>query len=61
MMTDDIVTEAIPITFGPNWGVPGGHGIGVKIDEDKLAKYHELFQERGQFQPYDALLIGTEL
>jgi L-alanine-DL-glutamate epimerase-like enolase superfamily enzyme len=61
MMTDDIVTETIPITCRPDWGVPEGHGIGVEIDLDKLAKYHELYQRRGQFQPYDPVLIGTEL
>jgi L-alanine-DL-glutamate epimerase-like enolase superfamily enzyme len=61
MMTDDIVTETIPITFGPDWGVPQGHGIGVEIDQQKLAKYHELYQKHGQLQPYDPLLIGTEL
>ncbi len=61
MMTDDIVTETIPITNGPDWGVRRGHGIGVEIVEDKLGKYHELFHKRGQFQPYDPVLIGTEL
>lgn len=59
MMKDDIVTETIPITFAPAWGVPEGPGIGVTVDEDKLAKYHALYQERGQFQPYDPALIGT--
>jgi L-alanine-DL-glutamate epimerase-like enolase superfamily enzyme len=61
MMTDDVVAETIPITFGPEWGVPKGPGIGVIVDEDKLAKYHALYRERGQFQPYDPLLIGTRL
>ena len=41
MMTDDIVTETIPITNGPAWGVPVGAGIGVEINAEKLAKYHE--------------------
>jgi L-alanine-DL-glutamate epimerase-like enolase superfamily enzyme len=61
MMTDDIVTETLPIVHGPDWGVPQGHGIGVEIDEVKLGKYHELYRQRGQFQPYDPVLIGTEL
>jgi L-alanine-DL-glutamate epimerase-like enolase superfamily enzyme len=61
MMTDDIVTETIPITNGPDWGVPAGAGIGIDIDLDKLRKYHDLFRERGQFHPYDPKLLGTEL
>jgi L-alanine-DL-glutamate epimerase-like enolase superfamily enzyme len=61
MMTDDIVTETIPITNGPDWGVPAAAGIGVDIDLDKLRKYHDLFRARGQFHPYDPKLLGTEL
>jgi hypothetical protein len=51
----------IPITHGPNWDVPAGAGIGVDIDPDKLAKYHERYLERGQFQPSDPALLGTQL
>jgi L-alanine-DL-glutamate epimerase-like enolase superfamily enzyme len=61
MMTDDIVTETIPITYGPDWGVPAGCGIGVAIDEHKLGRYHELYLERGQFTPYDPATIGAPL
>ena len=61
MMTDDIVVETIPITNGPDWGVPEKPGIGVEIDLAKLAKYHDLYRERGQFLPYDPELLGTEL
>ena len=61
MMTDDIVVDTIPITNGPNWGVPEKPGIGVEIDLTKLAKYHQLYRERGQFVPYDPGLLGTEL
>jgi glucarate dehydratase len=61
MMTGDILTETIPIAHGPDWGVPAGSGIGVDVDLDQLAKFHELFREHGQFQPYDPSLIGTPL
>ena len=61
MMTDDIVVDTIPITNGPEWGVPDKPGIGVEIDPTKLAKYHELYRQRGQLQPYDPKLLGTEL
>jgi L-alanine-DL-glutamate epimerase-like enolase superfamily enzyme len=61
MMTDDIITETLPIVNGPDWGVPQGHGIGVEINKAKLGKYHELYRQRGQFQPYDPVLIGTQL
>jgi len=61
MMTDDIVVDTIPITNGPDWGVPDKPGIGVEVDLTKLAKYHALHRERGQFPPYDPTLLGTEL
>jgi L-Ala-D/L-Glu epimerase len=61
MMTDDIVAETIPISNGPDWGVPERPGIGVEIVADKLTKYHQLYRERGQFLPYDPALLGTEL
>ena len=61
MMTDDILTDTIPITHGPDWGVPGGCGIGVEVDEEKLQTYHELFLQRGQFTPYDPATLNTPL
>jgi hypothetical protein len=61
MMHDDILKEPIPIAASPNWGIPRGPGLGVEIDEDKLAKYHELYKKRGQFVPYDPALIGKPL
>jgi L-Ala-D/L-Glu epimerase len=61
LMTDDIVKTPLPIVEGPNWGVPPGVGIGVEIDLEKLGKYHEMFNQHGQFPPYDPKLVGAEL
>jgi L-Ala-D/L-Glu epimerase len=61
VMTDDIIVGNLPIASGPNWGVPSGTGIGVEVDEEKVGRFAELFQRRGQFMPYDPELIGTSL
>jgi L-alanine-DL-glutamate epimerase-like enolase superfamily enzyme len=60
-MQDDILVGSLPITNGPNWRVPEGAGLCIEVSEDKLARYHGLYRERGQFLPYDPSLIGKEL
>ena len=52
IMADDILTEPLPIRDGPRWGRPDKPGLGVEVDEQKLARYHNLYKERGQFLPY---------
>jgi L-alanine-DL-glutamate epimerase-like enolase superfamily enzyme len=52
MMEDDILTEPLPIATGPRWGIPDRPGLGVEVDEEKLAKYHEAYLADGQFLPY---------
>jgi hypothetical protein len=32
-------------------------GLGIEVDEDKVARYHGLYRERGQFLPRDPTLI----
>ena len=44
VMTDDIVVDTIPITHGPDWGVPSGVGIGVEVDEEKIGKIPRALQ-----------------
>jgi L-Ala-D/L-Glu epimerase len=58
MMQDDILKKPLPIASGPDWGVPEGSGLCVEVDEAKVGLYHQLYRERGQFQPYDLALIG---
>ena len=52
MMEDDILTEPVPIADGPIWGRIEKPGLGVDVDEDKLALYHEAYLRHGQFLPY---------
>jgi L-alanine-DL-glutamate epimerase-like enolase superfamily enzyme len=54
MMTDDLLTALLPIATGPSWGLIEGPGLGIEIDETKLARYHEAFRRDGQFLPYAA-------
>ena len=61
MMKGEILKTSLPIESAPNWGVPQGSGLGVEVDEDKLGHFHEVFKQQGQFLPYDANQIGTEL
>ncbi|MGP4009088.1 mandelate racemase/muconate lactonizing enzyme family protein [Streptomyces sp. 4N124] len=39
-MSDDLLTEPLALTGG-TLAVPGGPGLGVAIDEDKLARYRQ--------------------
>jgi glucarate dehydratase len=52
MMEDDILTERIPIADGPRWGRIDGPGLGVEVDEDKVARYHRAYLEHGEFPTY---------
>lgn len=52
IMEDDILAEPLPIRDGPRWGRPKKPGLGIEIDEEKLARYHNLYEEHGQFLPY---------
>jgi glucarate dehydratase len=54
IMTDDILTERLPIADGPHWGRIERPGLGVEVDEAKLETYAEAFRRDGQFLPYDA-------
>lgn len=54
VMTDDLLTEALPIAAGARWGIIDGIGLGVTVSEEKLGLYHEAFRRDGQFLPYAA-------
>ena len=52
MMEDDILVERIPIADGPSWGRIDKPGLGVEVDEDKVARYHEAYRKLGDFPTY---------
>jgi len=60
IMADDILAEPLPIRDGPRWGRPDKPGLGIDIDEQKLARYHSLYKERGQFLPYRNPAPGSQ-
>ena len=54
IMADDVLTTPLPIAAGPRWGVPEAPGLGVEVDEIKLAAFAEAYRRDGQFLPYAA-------
>ncbi len=51
-LTDDVI-EGGPFRYrGGAIGVPDAPGLGVRLDREKLARYHALFRELGGY-PYD--------
>jgi glucarate dehydratase len=51
-VADDVITGGKLRYAGGAIRVPDGPGLGVTLDRDKLARYHELFRELGTY-PYD--------
>jgi L-Ala-D/L-Glu epimerase len=52
VMAGDILTEQLPVATGPKWGRIEKPGLGVEVDEDRLAEAHEAYLRDGQFIPY---------
>jgi L-Ala-D/L-Glu epimerase len=52
LMADDILVQPLPIATGPRWGRIDAPGLGVEVDEAKLARYHQDYLDHGDFPPY---------
>ena len=52
MLADDVVTEPVRIERG-QIAVDDKLGLGVTIERDKLARYHEAYRQRGYVSAYD--------
>ncbi|HLZ10626.1 MAG TPA: mandelate racemase/muconate lactonizing enzyme family protein [Chloroflexota bacterium] len=59
-MADDVLTEPLPIARRARWDVPTGTGLGLRVDEEKVLKYHRLYEEIGQFLPYKPEMLARE-
>ncbi len=51
-LTDDVIVGGRMKYANGAIRVPDGNGLGVALDRDKLARYHELYRELGGY-PYD--------
>src|SRR6516225_8013081 len=51
-LTDDIIEGGLMKYEGGSIRVPDAPGLGVRLNRDKLAEYHELYQRLGGY-PYD--------
>jgi glucarate dehydratase len=50
-MQDDVVTGGKLACAAGSFAVPTGPGLGVELDPDRVARYHELYQRAGSY-PY---------
>lgn len=60
LMEDDILQRRLPIADGPTWGRIELPGLGVEVDEAKVAIYHDAYLRDGQFLPYQESQIGKD-
>lgn len=52
VMAGDILTEPVPIASGPVWQRDEKPGLGVTVDEDKVAAFHEDYRRLGEHPIY---------
>ena len=53
IMEDDILRSRLPIADFPDWGPIDAPGIGIEVDEAKVAQFHDHYRKIGQYLPYD--------
>lgn len=54
VMEGDLLAEPLPIATGPRWGLIDKPGLGIEVDETRLAHYAEAYRREGQFLPWSA-------
>ncbi len=59
VMADDVLTAPVPIASCPSWGIPAGPGLGVQVDEDKVAALNADYRAHGEHRVYGSRFGDT--
>jgi len=60
LMEHDVLTEPIPITSGPSWAVIEGPGLGVDVDDERVAEAAARYRVEGQYPPWQGYQLAKE-
>ena len=60
LMEHDVLTEPIPIASGPSWGAMNGPGLGVEVDDERVAEAGARYRAEGQYLPWQDYQLAKE-
>jgi L-alanine-DL-glutamate epimerase-like enolase superfamily enzyme len=60
LMEHDILTEPIPIATGRSWGVINDAGLGVEVDDERVAEAAARYRVEGQYRPWQDYQLAKE-
>lgn len=62
VLVDDVLAERLPIADGPTWAVAddASPGLGVSVDEERLARWADHYHEVGQYRPWQPEQLARE-
>ena len=60
LMEYDVLTEPIPIASGPSWGAIDGPGLGMEVDDDRVAEAAARYRIEGQYPPWQDYQLAKE-
>lgn len=52
MIAEDIIKESLPIATGPRWDAIEAPGLGITVDKDRVARFHEAYLRDGAYLPF---------
>jgi L-alanine-DL-glutamate epimerase-like enolase superfamily enzyme len=53
LLADDVIAGGLPSFDEGGLALPGGPGIGVELDRERVEEYAGLYRSRGTFSPYE--------
>ena len=59
-MQGDLLSQDIPIASGPNWDADPRPGLGIEVDEERLADAAARYERDGQMMPYQLAELRSE-